>query len=788
MSSAGKKFSFTSTALAHDSFDVVSFTGTEGLSKHYRFDITLVSENGEVNLRKVIKSRARLTILREYGDITFNGILSGFDQLETAHGLTRYRAVLTPAFWRQTLTHHNQIFLDKTSPQIIEAAMRDGGLTSLDYEFRLTGQYAPHDYICQYNESHYSFISRLMEREGIYYYFEQGEDNEKVIITDTAHVHSVMDEGIKMHFAPISGLNESEREEVIQSMVCCQKMLPEKVLLKSYDYHKPSLDLTAGCEVSPDGVGEFYVYGVKYSTPEEGARLAKVCAESLRCRGQIFQGESLVPYLRPGYIFSLEGHPRKDFNISYLTTDITHHGDQNFMFTAGLAETGSIRERSSCYRNSFSAISSDIQFRPEHITERPRIPGGLYAHIDAEGSGQYAEIDEQGRYKVVLPFDLNSVKGGKASCWLRKAQPYAGSNHGMHFPLHKGTEVLLAFIGGDPDRPLIAAAVSNPLMPSQVTARNATQSLITTAGGNKLHFEDMVGSEQVLLRSPRAESMITMGAAAGSVAATGTGTAKESQDSSSSSAPGGTSKDHKAVLDQMEKDGIHSKTEGDITFECDNSISCIKGNETTEIWGDYTEKIHGASEETINGTSVMTVYGAEADTVFGARAITTFGAYTDTAVGAYLDIKLGPAIEIDAAIKLELQAVGSFEFGTEKVFNHAAKTEINGETTTVNGVSTHVTGQHTTVDTSHTAVVSDKTEVAANKLVTIADFTEMYAKEEKIAAIKTELIDAKKTVGMSETKILETATKMYERSTTMGQEEICMNLAKTLISNKVTFI
>jgi len=184
----------------------------------------------------------------------------------------------------------------------------------------------------------------------------------------------------------------------------------------------------------------------------------------------------------------------------------------------------------------------------------------------------------------------------------------------------------------------------------------------------------------------------------------------------------------------------------------------------------------------------MTVYGAEADTVFGARSIVTMGAYDDVAIGAYLDLKLGGVIELNADIKLEVQAVGSFEFGAEKVFNHAARTDIHGETTTVAGVSTHVTGQHTTVDTSHTAVVTDKTEVAASKLVTIADFSEMYAKKEKIAAITTELTNSKKTIGMDDVKIQDTVTTLYKRSTTMGQEEICMKLATTLISNKVTFI
>jgi len=512
MATIGKKFSFSSAALPEDTFDLVSFSGSEGLSRLYRFDVTLLADSDEIDLQNVIQSRATLKILRDDGDITFHGILSTFEQMETVGERTHYRAVLSPLFWRETLTHHNQIFLNKTVPQIIEAAMKDGGLTSLDYEFRLTGQYPPHEYVCQYNETHHSFISRLMERDGIYYYFEQGETCEKVIITDTGLLHSVMSEGEKLYYSPPSGLDESSREEVIKTLVCCQKMLPARVLLKDYNYRKPSLELTAEYKVSDKGMGDVYLYGEHFPTPEEGQRLAKIRAEAMICRARTFQGESLVPYLRPGYIFVLDGHNRKDFNSSYLTTDVTHKGEQAFLFTAGLGKGVTEHEASPYYRNSFTAISSESQFRPERITDKPRFAGTMNANIDAAGSGQYAEIDDQGRYKVRLPFDLNSPAGGKASSWIRMAQPYAGDTHGMHFPLHKGTEVLLTFIDGDPDRPIISAAVPNPLTPSPVTSANATQSKIKSAGGNEIHMEDQEGTKRILLNTPQHNSWIRMGA------------------------------------------------------------------------------------------------------------------------------------------------------------------------------------------------------------------------------------------------------------------------------------
>jgi type VI secretion system secreted protein VgrG len=571
MTSIGKKFGFASKAgtLPADTFDVVSFTGAEGLSKLYHFDVTLVSDNDVIDLESVIQSRAALSILRDDGNIVFNGMLSAFEQMETAQGLTQYRAVLAPAFWRLTLTYHNQIFLDKTIPQIIEAALQDGGLTSLDYELRLTGQYQPHEYICQYNESHHNFISRLMEREGIYYYFEQGAESEKLIITDTALLHSVMAEGKKVYYTQTSGLDEASREEVVKSLVCSQKMLPAKVLLKDYNYRKPSLELSVEHVVSERGFGDVFIYGEHFSTPEEGAQLAKMRAEALTCRARLFQGESLIPYLRPGYLFQLVGHNRADFNDTYLTTDLTHSGDQTFLFTSGLGVTGSTRERSSSYHNSFTAISSSSQFRPERITEKPRIPGTMNAHIDAAGSGQYAEVDNQGRYKVTLPFDLNSAMGGKASSWLRMAQPYAGENHGMHFPLHKGTEVLLTFIDGDPDRPIIAAAVPNPITPSPINSANATQSRITTAGGNKLHLEDQQGGERILLHTPKQNSWIRMGTQNAPAPALGSSEEKDADTST----------------DDDADDGIKVSTTGSFELESTTSNSITMGEEMSIVLG-----------------------------------------------------------------------------------------------------------------------------------------------------------------------------------------------------------
>lgn len=518
-----KRFSFVSSALAADSFGVVHFTGTEALSSLYEFDITLVTDDPGLDLDAVLRQPATFTIHRpDEQQVDFNGILAHFEQLHQFNDCIFYRALLRPRLWWLTLTQHNQVCLNLPvvpPPQgaeqssLIGRVLNDGGLSALDYAFRTQKTYAPLEYVCQYSESHYDFMARWLEREGLYYFFEQSGANEKLVLTDSVLSHVDLPHEGKLLYAPPSGLDAQHHDEVIKMLTCRQKMLPQKVLLKDHNYERPTLEVSGSADVDPKGRGEAYVYGEYFSTPEEGDRLAKMYAEALLCHKIEFYGESTVPFMMPGYTFSLDRHYRRDFNRKYLVTEVRHEGNQTGYLVSGLQGALSDIEHGVSYRNSFTAIPASVQFRPERITKKPRIAGTLHATIDAEGSGQYAELDDQGRYKVRLPFDLNDEhKSGKASSFLRMAQPYAGPKRGMHFPLPKGTEVLLTFIGGDPDRPIIAAAVPNPETPSPSTARNQTEAVICTGGSNKLRIEDQQGKESIILESPTADSWVRIGA------------------------------------------------------------------------------------------------------------------------------------------------------------------------------------------------------------------------------------------------------------------------------------
>ena len=504
-----KRFTFVSKGLPEDTFSVVEFKGTEGISALYEFDITLASDDPEIDLKGILQNPATLIIKGGDQDLPIHGAVSQFEQLNEVKGHYFYRALLVPRLWQADLYRENQLFLDKTVPDIIEEILKQAGLTTQDYDLKLTNKYPQWEYICQYRETDFDFISRWMEREGIYFYFEQGENNEKLIITDSSTAHEDIPGDATIPFTPPSGI--VPEKEAITAFLCRQKRLPNKVILKDYNYRKPSLDLKAEAEVDASGRGDVYFYGEHFKTHKEGNGLAKIRAEEIKCRENVYHGESTATNLCPGFFFTLDDHYRQSYNQKYLIVEVEHEGHQTGSLWAGVEKKSAKGEKKLTYTNNFTAIRSDVQFRPECKTPKSRFNGTMNATIDAAGSGEYAELDDLGRYKVKLPFDQSDMEGGKASRWVRMQQPYAGAEHGMHFPLHKGTEVLLTFVDGDPDRPVIAGAVPNAETASPVTAANQSESVIQTGGHNKIRIQDLIGSERIIMETPAANSWIRMG-------------------------------------------------------------------------------------------------------------------------------------------------------------------------------------------------------------------------------------------------------------------------------------
>jgi type VI secretion system secreted protein VgrG len=504
-------FTMTSSSLPEGT-RVVGFRGNEGISRPYAFEVFLTiadEESQDFDLADAINAKATLTLDRQDGrpPFVFHGMFSEVSILHEMGGRALVRALLVPQLWRLSQTLHSRIFTDKKIPDILKDTLEDGGLTSDEFTFKLAGQYKPEEHVCQYQESHLDFISRWMDREGMYYYFEQGDRGEKLVISDNRSFQHDLHEQ-KVRFYALTG-NDVSAKEALHSFVCRHRSLPGSVRVKDYDYTKPTLNIGGSAPVSSTGLGEISIHGDRFFSPDAGKRLAQLRAEEMLAREVVFTGSGTAFFLRAGYTFSLEDHPRSKFDAKYLAAEVEHYGNQAASTAEMKRYTG--LDSDEVYRVDVTAMPEKTQFRAERRAAWPRIYGTEHGVIDGEADSEYAQIDDHGRYAVRFAFDESDLKPGKASTWVRMLQPHGGGIEGWHFPLRKGTEVLFTFLGGDPDRPVIAGVVPNALTPSPVNRGNHTKNVIQTGGRNRLEMEDKAGQQRITLSTPHANTYLRMG-------------------------------------------------------------------------------------------------------------------------------------------------------------------------------------------------------------------------------------------------------------------------------------
>ncbi len=498
-----KRFEFVADSVPADKFAVVNMKGYEAISKPFRFTLTLVSDDANIDMRKMLKDSSTLRIYSADGKTTvpYHGVLAEFEQLHQSSGYVFYRAVLVPRLWRLSLNRTSEVYLnEQTIPDILEMVLKDGQLVTSDFEQKLLGLYKQRSYVCQYQESHLDFLSRWMEKEGIYYFFDHDGAADKLMLVDDKHMHDAT--ALPVSYRPEGELDTGNSLDAVQGFVCHRKPLPRQVVLQDYNYRKADLELKVSHAVSDDGFGDVMLYGENFRNEQEGHRYAKLRAEELICSGEVFAGEATAVGLRSGRFMALSHHYRETFNGQYLVTEIHHEGSQAGALLEGVKNSYGGNDGETSYRNTFKAIPAGVQFRAERNTAKPRIAGTMSATVDAEGSGQYAELDEYGQYKVQLTFDRSDKAAGKGSARVRMATPSSGSGYGMHFPLHKGAEVLLSFIGGDPDQPVIVNAVPNSENKNPINNARPALGMVKTAAGNALTFDDTENQQSGTVYSP----------------------------------------------------------------------------------------------------------------------------------------------------------------------------------------------------------------------------------------------------------------------------------------------
>jgi len=491
---------------------VIGFAGEEAISSLYVYRVALgLSGGAELDMQAALGSSVTLVAASDTDDpMVRHGILQSVQMLEATGDRVVYVATLAPELWHLRHSVHSRIYTEVTIPRILEAVIATNGLTAVRYS--LTESYALEEHVCQYRESDFDFISRLMERDGIYYFFEHAADATTLVITD--HRSAQGSHEITTTYRPWDG--NGEREEGLERFRCDVSALPQAVRIRDYAYLTPALSLDEQANVQANGRGEVVLYGENFSQPDQGQRRAKVKAEQYLTTQARFQGEGTVYGLQSGGRLMLGEHPVASMNKAYLVTRLRHWARQvQGIEVADAALALDAVGDSAIYRVQVDAIDDRVQFRAPLTHPWPRIDGVVDGVVDGPADSPYAQVDEHGRYKVKVFFDESDLVDGSGSTWIRMLQPHGGSVEGFHFPLRKVTEVHIIFLGGDPDRPVIVGVAPNAHKTSKITSANHTKNVIQTGGANRFEFEDQDGAQHVTMSTPTEATRIHMGAKLG---------------------------------------------------------------------------------------------------------------------------------------------------------------------------------------------------------------------------------------------------------------------------------
>jgi type VI secretion system secreted protein VgrG len=478
------------TALGPDVLAVRSIAVNEYLSRLFQIEAELSSEDGEIDFDKVVGHPATIRLnVDQNGKRFFNGFVSRLVQVANRGGYAHYRATIVPWLWLLTRTSDCRIFQKKTIPAIIEEVFKAHGFD--DYQLKLSATYAEREYVVQYRETDFNFVSRLMEQEGIYYFFQHEDGKHTLVVADSISAHKAFSGYEEVVFHPLE--QGAATREAITDWTMEKEIQPGAFALNDFDFHKPKASLRTNSNVSRKyGKAQFEIYDYpgEYVETGDGERLAQARLDELQSQCEVFAGQASARGLATGGIFKLKGHARGDQNREYLITGGSVQADAGEFAVAGGSSGG--EEFFSC---NLTAIDKTQQFRPARKTPKP-IVQGMQTAIVVGPSGETIHTDEYGRIKVQFHWDRHAKGDDNASCWIRVSQPWAGKNWGDMFIPHVGQEVVVSFEEGDPDRPIIAGRVYNPTqMPPVTLPGGKTQSVIRDHGGNETIMEGKEGSQ-----------------------------------------------------------------------------------------------------------------------------------------------------------------------------------------------------------------------------------------------------------------------------------------------------
>ncbi len=502
------------TPLGRDVLLLTGFRGAEAISSPFSFELSLISENHDISFESIIGKNVTVSLVLADGQQrVFNGLVSRFCQGRgggeegSDPRFSHYAATMVPWVWLLQHMADVRIFQELNAPDIIEKIFRESGFN--DFRIKLSGSYEKRDYCVQFRETHFNFVSRLMEEEGIFYYFEHERGKHTLILADSPSEHKNCPHQESARYQISAGM--PLEEDVIQGLVKAQEVKPAKMTLNDYNYSMPNTDLRSSVssrQVQGQGEREVYDFPGLYPNKGRGERLTTVRMEEEEARITTIEGSSNCRAFTTGYRFTLKDHYKNDWNNrAYVLTEIEHEGSQGGNFPGARGEGGF------SYSNRFRCIPIDVPFRPESRATKPVVHGTQTAVVVGP-AGEEIYTDELGRIKVQFHWDRKGKKDENSSCWIRVGQLWAGAQWGAVFIPRIGQEVIVAFLEGNPDRPLVIGCVyhqSNqpPLdLPGEKT-RSTVKSDSTIGGGgfNEIRFEDKKGQEEIYVHAEKDQTI-----------------------------------------------------------------------------------------------------------------------------------------------------------------------------------------------------------------------------------------------------------------------------------------
>ena len=495
-------FSLSIEGVSHD-LQVLEFSGREAISQPFAFELELVSERPDLDLESLLHQSAFLALSQTGNGI--HGQIYRIAQGESGKRLTRYHVTLRPQLAYLAHRTNQRIFQHLTVEKIIGQVLEEHGIQANAYQFQLGSIYPEREYCVQYDESDLHFVQRLCEEEGIHYHFQYSDQGHVLVFGD--------DQTPFPKLAPTAYQQDSglvADKPVVKRFGVRVETRTSRVTRRDYDFEKPKLlmEAEATSEFVPDL--EDYDYPGRFVERERGKHLSQRALERHRHDFELAQGDSDQPLLVSGHFLALSDHPRASWNDLWLLTEIYHEGKQPQVLEESVTEHSEADNGfQQGYRNRFSATPWTVPYRPNLEHPKPRILGSQSAVVTGP-AGEEIHCDQYGRVKVQFFWDREGQADDKTSCWLRVSSSWAGDRYGAIAIPRIGMEVLVTFLEGDPDQPLVTGCLYHKehVVPYDLPAnktRTVFKTLSSPGGGgyNEIRIEDKKGEEQIYIHAER---------------------------------------------------------------------------------------------------------------------------------------------------------------------------------------------------------------------------------------------------------------------------------------------